>query len=126
MEEAGLEGPAEYITQKNGIEISHGNWFSDVDEFVVYLQKENKWQAQPKDGSITPNPGDLVFFDWITNDGVDDPQHVGVVLCLTDSNNDGVDDSIITIEGNSAGRVAVRSYQLDDSRILGYGILNWS
>lgn len=126
LEEAGLEGPAEYITQKNGIEISHGNWFSDVDEFVVYLQKENKWQAQPKDGSITPNPGDLVFFDWITNDGVDDPQHVGVVLCLTDSNNDGVDDSIITIEGNSAGRVAVRSYQLDDSRILGYGILNWS
>lgn len=90
--------------------------FADVDKFMAHF------------GTLqtAPNPGDLVFFDWITDDGVDDPQHVGVVLCLTDSNNDGVDDSIITIEGNSAGRVAVRSYQLDDSRILGYGILNWS
>lgn len=87
--------------------------FAYVDKFMAHF------------GTLqtAPNPGDLVFFDWITDDGVDDPQHVGVVLCLTDSNNDGVDDSIITIEGNSAGRVAVRSYRLDDPRILGYGRL---
>ena len=121
LEEAGLEGPAGYITQKNGIAISHVNWFSDVDEFVEYLKQKNQWKDQ--ENTQQPQPGDLVFFDWITDDGVDNPQHVGVVLCLTDSNNDGVDDSIITIEGNSAGRVAVRSYRLDDPRILGYGRL---
>ena len=95
-------------------------WYAKVDEFLDYLKQTEQWKEQPEEESITPNPGDLVFFDWITDDGVDNPQHVGVVLCLTDSNNDGVDDSIITIEGNSAGRVAVRRYPIDDPRILGY------
>jgi hypothetical protein len=68
-----------------------------------------------------PNPGDLVFFDWITDDGIQNPQHVGVVLQVMQDEEGN--DVIITIEGNSAGRVAVRSYRLDDPRILGYGLL---
>ena len=85
-----------------------GVHYAYVDEFMAHF------------GSLqdTPQVGALVFFDWITDDGVRDPQHVGVVLKV-----DG--DYIITIEGNSAGRVAMRRYAKDDSRILGYGILSW-
>ena len=92
-------------------------WYAKVDEFLDYLKQTEQWKEQPEEESITPNPGDLVFFDWITDDNVENPQHVGVVLKV-----DG--DYIITIEGNSAGRVAMRRYAKDDSRILGYGVLS--
>lgn len=32
---------------------------------------------------------------------------------------------LYTIEGNSGGRVAVQRYDLNDKRIVGYGVLNW-
>jgi len=96
--EAGVSGP-----------VDHTKWYANVDEFMAHF------------GTLqtAPNPGDLVFFDWIPEDGVQDPQHVGVVLTVTD-------DYIITIEGNSAGRVAMRRYPINDDRILGYGVLSWS
>ena len=96
--EAGVSGP-----------VDHTKWYANVDEFMAHF------------GTLqtAPNPGDLVFFDWIPEDGVQDPQHVGVVLTVTD-------DYIITIEGNSAGRVAMRRYPKNDDRILGYGVLSWS
>ena len=96
---------------------NHENWFADVDEFLDYLKQTNRWQERPENGNTAPDPGDLVFFDWITDDNVKDPQHVGVVLQVGT-------DYIITIEGNSAGRVAMRRYAKDDSRILGYGVLS--
>jgi cell wall-associated NlpC family hydrolase len=65
-----------------------------------------------------PKPGDLVFFDWIMDD-TKDPQHVGVVLGVQDGR-------IYTIEGNSAGRVMIRSYPIDSQYILGYGVLPWA
>lgn len=98
LAEAGVTAPAD-----------HDRWYADVDEFMAYFDTLED----------TPAVGDLVFFDWITDDGVDDPQHVGVVLRAES-------DYIITIEGNSAGRVAMRSYPIGDPRILGYGVLSWS
>lgn len=83
------------------------------EEFSLYSWRSSKAYL----GNYKPVPGDLVFFDWIVND-VQDPQHVGVVISESD-------DYIYTIEGNSAGIVAVRKYPIDDKRILGYGILNW-
>lgn len=106
--EAGIEDPTDRV-DTNGRKIQ---WYSNVDKFLDYLKQENKW----KDRSEAGKPGDLVFFDWIPDDGVEDPQHVGVVLQVDD-------ECIITIEGNSAGHVAVRSYPLDDTCILGYGLL---
>lgn len=64
-----------------------------------------------------PTPGDCIFFDWT---GGDDPAHVGVVFYV-----DGAAGTVYTIEGNSSGRVAVRSYARDDPCILGYGELKW-
>lgn len=85
------------------------NWFANVDDFMDYFQTEGTWLP----GGGTPQPGDLIFFDW--NKG-DNAQHVGVVLKV-----DG--RMVYTIEGNSAGRVTIRSYSLGDQRIIGYGLI---
>ena len=85
--------------------------FAKVDDGMNAFQTQKKW----RDSSATPIPGDYVFFDW---DGDRDPDHVGAVLCVEGN-------YLYTIEGNSGGRVAVNRYSLSDSRIVGYGVLNW-
>ena len=93
--------------------------FANVDTGMKRFQdgKYGQW----RDSGTTPIPGDYVFFDWDGRndpDGVKDPDHVGAVLCVKDG-------FLYTIEGNSGGRVAVQRYSLGDSRIVGYGVLNW-
>lgn len=56
-------------------------------------------------------PGDYIFFDWDRDGSLD---HVGVVLYVSG-------ETIFTIEGNSGGRVAVRSYTAGNASIAGYG-----
>ncbi len=66
-----------------------------------------------------PYPGDIIFFDW-EGDGASD--HVGLVaeiLPATDTHA----ARIRTIEGNSSNRVQYVTYDLDDARIAGYGML---
>lgn len=92
--------------------------FADVDEGMASFQN-GKWR-NPNDANNMPIPGDYVFFDW---DRDRDPDHVGAVLCV-----DG--NQLYTIEGNSGGKVAVNCYdlndKLNDKRIMGYGVLNWT
>lgn len=88
--------------------------FADVDKGMADFQESGKWR-NPNDANNMPIPGDYVFFDW---DGGSDPDHVGAVLCVKGG-------FLYTIEGNSGGRVAVQRYPLSDSRIVGYGVLNW-
>jgi cell wall-associated NlpC family hydrolase len=88
-------------------------WFANVDDFMEYFNPTPTQSDTWIPGGGTPKPGDLIFFDW--NKGKN-PQHVGVVL--------KVDDRMVyTIEGNSAGRVTVRSYPVSDDRIIGYGVV---
>lgn len=88
--------------------------FANVDTGMKGFQKSGKWR-NPNDANNMPIPGDYVFFDW---DRGSDPDHVGAVLCVKDG-------YLYTIEGNSGGKVAVQRYPLSDSRIVGYGVLNW-
>ena len=91
--------------------------FADVDEGMKGFKDSRMW----REGGETPIPGDYVFFDWDGRndpDGGKDPDHVGAVLCVEGN-------FLYTIEGNSGGRVAVNRYSLSDSRIVGYGVLNW-
>lgn len=88
--------------------------FANVDTGMEGFQKSGKWR-NPNDEKNKPIPGDYVFFDW---DGDRDPDHVGAVLCVEGN-------FLYTIEGNSGGRVAVQRYDLNDKRIVGYGVLNW-
>ena len=85
--------------------------FANVDNFMAYFD-DSAWLA----GGSIPTPGDIVFFDW---SGGDNPAHVGAVLLV----NNGY---IYTIEGNSAGVVALRKYSVNDTRIIGYGVLDWA
>ena len=94
--------------------------FADVDEGMAKFTENGKWRS-PNDAHNMPIPGDYVFFDWDGRndpDGVKDPDHVGAVLCVEGN-------FLYTIEGNSGGRVAVQRYDLNDPRIVGYGVLNW-
>lgn len=88
--------------------------FADVDEGMKGFKDKSQWRERG-DTNNMPIPGDYVFFDW---DGRTDPDHVGAVLCVEGN-------FLYTIEGNSGGRVAVNRYSLSDSRIVGYGVLNW-
>lgn len=85
--------------------------FADVDKGMTKFKDSGMWRKR----GATPIPGDYVFFDW---NGGSDPDHVGAVLCVEG-------DFLYTIEGNSGGKVAVQRYLLSDSRIVGYGVLNW-
>lgn len=91
--------------------------FADVDEGMADFKNSGMW----RDRGATPIPGDYVFFDWDGRndpDGGNDPDHVGAVLCVEGN-------FLYTIEGNSGGRVAVHRYDLNDQRIVGYGVLDW-
>ena len=95
-------------------------WYADVDEFKNFFTSQgNKWG----NSIVKAAPGDLIFFDWTGSKA--DAAHVGVVLAVKDADNDGDKDYVYTIEGNSANMVAVRKYSVNDSRIMGYGILDW-
>lgn len=90
--------------------------YADVDKFMRHfteaaLTADEDWMP----GGGTPQGGDLIFFSWT---GSKNPQHVGVVIKVEDG-------KVYTIEGNVNGRVAYRSYDLNDKRIIGYGILPW-
>lgn len=90
--------------------------FADVDKGMAKFKDGSYGQwREPNDEKNKPIPGDYVFFDW---DGKSDPDHVGAVLCVEGN-------FLYTIEGNSGGRVAVQRYDLNDKRIVGYGVLNW-
>ena len=102
--------------QPNNTFIGDPPRFADVDIGMAdFKAQSGKWR-NPNDASNMPIPGDYVFFDW---DGDSDPDHVGAVLCVTE------DGYLCTIEGNSSGKVAVNRYPKNDSRIVGYGVLNW-
>lgn len=61
----------------------------------------------------TPDPGDLIFFDWDLDGGRD---HVGIVTAV-------VDDKVFTVEGNSSDLCRQKRYFLDDPAIYGYGVI---
>ena len=61
----------------------------------------------------TPEPGDLIFFDW-EQDGSRD--HVGIVTAV-------VNDKVFTVEGNSSDLCRQKRYALDDPVIYGYGVI---
>ena len=86
--------------------------FANVDSFWVEFVTTDKWKTE------NPEPGDVIFFDWIL-DTEKNAQHVGVVLAVESG-------WIYTIEGNSNGRVAVCRYAENDARIMGYGIPDWT
>ena len=79
-----------------------------------WFKSREQWQ----DNTYTPNPGDIIFFDWdYPDEGAQDgiTNHVGIV--------EKVEDGIVyTIEGNSGDSCRQKSYPIGYYEIYGYGI----
>ena len=86
--------------------------YANVDTFCTDLVTSGNWKISH------PKASDLIFFDW-SADGDYNPEHVGVVI-------DADDSRVYTIEGNVNGAVVLCSYSLEDPRILGYGLIDWT
>ena len=83
---------------------------------VDWFQDRGQWA----DGTATPVPGMIIFFDWDSPDGESGPQdglsdHVGIVQKVEDG-------YVYTIEGNTGDSCAQRRYRIGYYEILGYGI----
>ena len=76
-----------------------------------------KSQGQWCDGSYIPNPGDIIFFDWIepsTGRQNGNADHVGIVEKVENG-------CIYTIEGNAGDCVRENRFTIGYYAILGYG-----
>ena len=83
---------------------------------VDWFQDRGQWA----DGTATPVPGMIIFFDWDSPNGESGPQdglsdHVGIVQTVEDG-------YVYTIEGNTSDSCAQRRYRIGYYEILGYGI----
>ncbi len=81
-----------------------------------WFKAREQWQ----DNTYTPNPGDIIFFDWdYPDEGGQDgtPNHVGIVEKVEDG-------TVYTIEGNSGDSCRQKSYAVGYYEIYGYGIIN--
>ncbi len=82
---------------------------------VQWFQERGLWQ----DNSYEPRPGDIIFFDWDSPDGVSGPQdgesdHTGIVEKVENGR-------VYTVEGNSGDSCRQRDYPIGYYEILGYG-----
>lgn len=91
----------------------NGPFFSMVNsEGMYWYKKNNRWADR---GYPDIAPGDCIFYDWELDGAAN---HVGIVI--------GTDGKYVyTIEGNREDTCMTRKIELDDERILGYGLMVW-
>lgn len=84
---------------------------------VAWFQEHDQWL----DGSATPSPGMIIFYDWDSPNGESGPQdgesdHTGIV--------EKVENGIVyTVEGNSGDSCRQCHRAVGNYEILGYGVL---
>ena len=87
-------------------------------EAMISLYRSHAVSRWEEDESITPQPGDVVFYDWQDSGSGDDrgaADHVGIVV--------GTDGSrVYTVEGNSGDSCRENHYAIGYYEILGYGM----
>ncbi len=83
-----------------------------VEQHVMIFSAKGIWI---EDGTITPQPGDIIVFNWDENsqpnNGFSD--HIGIVEYVSDG-------FIHTIEGNSSNAVSRRQYSIGHGNIRGF------
>lgn len=89
--------------------------FSRCVDGVAWFRGQGLWQS----GRYSPQPGDIIFFDWDNGGGQDGiPDHVGIVEKVEGG-------TIYTIEGNSFGDSCRQNrYTLGSYLIYGYGSIS--
>ncbi len=104
------------------------NWFITAGRYVVRKGQVEGWgyewlrgrREYIRSGDYVPQPGDWVFFTWTGDENTD---HVALVEYCT-RNSDTGNISVHVIEGNKPSSVARETYDLNYSRILGYGTVH--
>lgn len=83
-----------------------------VERHINIFKKLGIWI---EDGSIKPTPGDIITFNWDTNNQPNDgwADHIGIVENVSN-------DTITTIEGNSNRAVRRCYYSIGNGNIRGY------
>ena len=86
--------------------------FAGCGDGVNWFKARNQWL----DGNATPASGNIIFFDWPDEYGVQDgnSDHVGIVEKVEGGR-------VYTIEGNSGDACERNSYPVGNYQILGYG-----
>ena len=83
-------------------------------QMIALFQALGEWQESD---SRTPNPGDVIFYDWGDTGAGDNtgwPDHVGIVESVSGGN-------ITVIEGNKNDAVGRRTLAVNGRYIRGYG-----
>ncbi len=96
---------------------------ASVQNWASYFQNTSTLQLKNSSylgGNYTPKQGDMIFFSWkgdngCSNTGISTMDHIGIVVEVQGNN-------VITIEGNTANKVATRTYALDSCEITAYGV----
>lgn len=82
-------------------------------KWVEWLKANDMFQDSfAYSGTYLPQPADMIFFNWKETNTTSG--HIGYVLYVTDT-------TIYTIEGNSNNEVGIRSYDLYDPCVIGFG-----
>ncbi len=103
-------------------------WFIEAGRYVIRKGEVEGWGYEwlkgassfIKSGDYIPQPGDWVFFTWTSDEDTD---HVAMVeFCTRDKETGKI--LVHVIEGNKPSAVARDVYDLNYSRILGYGTVH--
>lgn len=84
-------------------------------QMIRLFQKLGEWQ---ENDAYTPQPGDVIFYDWQdsgTGDNTGSADHVGIVESVNGS-------TMKVIEGNMSDAVGRRTLQVNGRYIRGYGL----
>ena len=103
-------------------------WFIQAGRYVIRKGPVEGWGYEwlkgktsfISSGEYIPQPGDWVFFTWTSDEDTD---HVAMVEYCTRNSETG-EILIHVIEGNKPSSVARDTYDLNYSRILGYGTVH--
>lgn len=84
-------------------------------QMITLFKNLGEWN---EDDSRTPNPGDIIFYDWQDSGSGDNtgwPDHVGIVEKVSGT-------TITVIEGNYSDSVKKRTIKVNGKYIRGYGV----
>ena len=96
-----------YVVRKGEIEEWGYEWLKGASSFI-------------RSGDYIPQPGDWMFFTWTSDEDTD---HVAMVEYCTRNRETGA-VTVHVIEGNNPSAVARNTYDIHNSRILGYGTVH--
>lgn len=85
---------------------------------MISLYRSHAVSRWEEDESITPQPGDVVFYDWQDNDSGDDQgaaDHVGIVSSVNGR-------VLKVIEGNFSNSVKERTLNVNGKYLRGFGL----